>query len=61
MPELPNHAAAVPTTATIHDAQNADQKLALIPGTIQSRSVNEQCLTDQTSKNDRDPADAGGH
>jgi hypothetical protein len=36
VPELPNHAAAVPTTATIHDAQNADQKLALIPGTIQS-------------------------
>jgi hypothetical protein len=35
VPALPSQAAAVPTAATIHDAQNADQKLAVIPGAIQ--------------------------
>jgi len=35
VPALPNQAAAVPIAATIHDAQNADQKEAVIPGAIQ--------------------------
>ena len=35
VPALPSQAAAVANTATIHDAQNADQNVALIPGTIQ--------------------------
>jgi hypothetical protein len=35
VPALPNHAAAVAIMATIQDAQKADQKVALMSGTIQ--------------------------
>ena len=35
VPALASQAVALPTPATIHDAQNADQKEAVIPGAIQ--------------------------
>ena len=61
MPALPSQAAAVPIAATIHDAQNADQKRGGDPRRDPDRGVDQQRLPDQTGKNDREPANAGSH